>query len=172
MSYILDNFEKEESTPPLEKNWNDLQVLFGILLIVTGILSLFGGLILELEIHELNPLRLQLTLLQELRLILILIIVPIAIIISSVLLFMKKRIGWIMSTSSALLITILSMYIGYNVPPDTSWITYLISFVAGLVTIGLTVKAYRNYYDFKVQDILWIAGAPTVIVFITIYQMF
>lgn len=159
MTEILD--QKEDLSTPVElsKNWKDLQIILIILLVLGGVACLVYGISIEVELHN-RPFAIPFGTIQEIRIASILIIAPIGMIFSGITLILNKHFAWIGAISSGLFIAMISAFIAYIANDNSSWVIYIVSIFSLAFSIVLFAKPYRDYYQFKWVNIVFIIGIP------------
>ncbi|MFT6280344.1 MAG: hypothetical protein ACJA0U_000462 [Salibacteraceae bacterium] len=168
MSEILDEIKQSKKTIELPKDWRHLEIVVGIVLIIAGGAGFIVGIQMEIVILRMKAYGVPVGLLVELRTILMLFLVPITMIAGAVLLIAKKRVGWIISLASYLLLTAFTLYIFFYVPGANIW-AFLISILSGSITFLLVLNPYRKHYLFKIEDLFYIAGVPSLLFLVTIF---
>lgn len=168
MSEILDEINQSKKTSELPKDWRHLQIVIGIVLIITGGAGLFTGIQMEMVIQKMNAYGVPVGIVIELRTILMLFIVPITMIFGAIMLLAKKRIGWIVSLASYFLITILILHTYIFAHGANIW-ALLTPILSGSIAFLLVLNPFRKYYLFKAEDLFYIVGIPSVLFLITIF---
>lgn len=168
MTEILDEINQTKKTTELPKDWRHLQIVIGIVLIIAGVAGLFAGIQMGMVIQKMKAYGVPVGVFVELRTILMLFLLPITMVAGAIMLITKKRIGWIVSLASYLLLTIFILYTYIFTPGANIW-ALLFSLFSGAIAFLLVLNPYRKYYRFKTKDLFYIAGITAVLFLITIF---
>ena len=169
MSEILDGNDKEEFRPELSKNFRDLLIILAILTFIIGGAWLWLGIETEISIREMRELPFSFTIFRDPQVLFMLFLAPITMIAGAVLLLAKKRIGWIISMASFIFITAVLIVVFYiNASNAPIWMLFITLLPSG-ITFVLASPAYRKHFIFKMDDIFFIVGIPSILMFIIIF---
>ena len=168
MSNVLDEIEKQEALPELSQKWKHLQIVFGVILFIAAGLALWGGVEMELSMDEWRSMGIQFSIYIEIRTILMLFVSPLIMITGALLLISSKRIGWILSLTSYFSLTVLIFFFYNFFQEIPDWIL-IFMIISGTITVTLFARPYRKHFIFKMDDIFFIVGIPSILMFIIIF---
>ncbi|MFT6503061.1 MAG: hypothetical protein ACJASQ_003193 [Crocinitomicaceae bacterium] len=166
MSEILDEIKQSKKTTKLSKNGKELNLVIGVIVVISGALSLWYGIYNEIQMHNDEYAYLYLTYLGEFKIALILLASPMAILVSGTLLLCKNRIGWLGSLSSCIFLTAITIFIGL-VTNEVPWL-YLVGLLFFAFTLLLLIKNFREYYHFKLENLFFVLGVPIALILLVI----